>query len=66
MGETLMTGFHTWHCMCERVGQDSGYRHAESYLMHDMKKKIFHVGLHFLYGIWYGMCVPLHVHLDGE
>ena len=29
--------------------------------MHDMKKK-FHVGLHFLHGMWYDVCVPLHVH----
>ena len=29
--------------------------------MHDMKKK-FHVKLHFLYGMWYDVCVPLHVH----
>ena len=44
-GETPMTGFHTWHCMCEGVGQDSVYEHEESHLMHDMKK--FNVGLHF-------------------
>ena len=24
LGETPMTGFHTWRCMCEGVGQDSG------------------------------------------
>ena len=47
--------------MCEEVSQDSGYRHEESHLIHDMKKKI-HVGLHFLYGMWYDVCVPLHVH----
>ena len=55
-----MIGFHTWHYMCEGFGQDSGYRHEESHLMHGMKK--FHVGLHFLYGMWYDVCVPLHVH----
>ena len=32
-----MTDFHTWRCMCEGVGQDSGYGHEESHLMHDMK-----------------------------
>ena len=31
-----MTGFHTWRCMCEGVGQNSGYGHEESHLMHDM------------------------------
>ena len=25
LGETPMTGFHTWSCMCEGVGQDLGY-----------------------------------------
>ena len=24
LGKTPMTGFYTWHCMCEGVGQDSG------------------------------------------
>ena len=42
-----MTGFHTWCCMCEGVGQDSGYGHEESHLIHDMK--LFNVGVHFLY-----------------
>ena len=37
MGETPMTGFHTWRCMCEGVGQDSGYGHEPSHLIHDMK-----------------------------
>ena len=37
MGETPMTGFHTWRCMREGVGQDSGYRHEPSHLIHDMK-----------------------------
>ena len=37
VGETPMTGFHTWHFMCEGIGQNSGYGHEESYLMHDMK-----------------------------
>ena len=36
LGETPMTGFHTWCCMCKGVGQDSGYEHEESHLMHDM------------------------------
>ena len=36
LGETLMTSFHTWHFMCEGVGQDSDYGHEESHLMHDM------------------------------
>ena len=40
LGETSMTGFHTWHCMCEGVDQDSGYGHEESHLMHDMKYSI--------------------------
>ena len=35
LGETPMTGFHTWHCRCERVSWDSGYGHEESHLMHD-------------------------------
>ena len=25
LGETPITGFHTWLYMCEGVGQDSGY-----------------------------------------
>ena len=25
LGETLMTGFYTCHCMCEGVGQDLGF-----------------------------------------
>ena len=40
LGETSMTSFHTWHCMCEGVNQDSGYGHEESHLMHDMKYSI--------------------------
>ena len=32
-----MTGFHTWHYICEGVGQDSGYGHEGSHLIHDMK-----------------------------
>ena len=39
-----MTGFHTWSCRCEGVGQDSGCGHEESHLMHDMKP--LHVRLH--------------------
>ena len=35
LGETPMTGFHTWHCRCEGVSRDSGCGHEESYLMHD-------------------------------
>ena len=35
--ETQMTGFHTWCCMCERVGQDSSYGHEEFNLIYDMK-----------------------------
>ena len=49
LSETPMTGFHTWCCMCEGVGQDLGYGHEESHLIHDMK--LFHVGVHFLYGL---------------
>ena len=37
LGETQMTGFHTWHCKCEGVSQDLGYGHEESHLIHDMK-----------------------------
>ena len=37
MGETLTTGFHTWHCRCEGVSQDSSYGHEESHLIHDIK-----------------------------
>ena len=29
-----MTGFHTCHCGCERVGRDSGCGHEESHVMH--------------------------------
>ena len=36
-----MNDFSTWYCRCEGVGQDSGYVHEESHLMHDMKP--FHV-----------------------
>ena len=25
LGETPMISFHTWSCMCEGVGRDSGY-----------------------------------------
>ena len=32
-----MTGFHTWRCMCGGVSRDSGYKHEESHLMHDIK-----------------------------
>ena len=35
-----MTVFHTWRSMYEGVGQDSGYGHEESHLMHDMKYSI--------------------------
>ena len=28
-------------CMCEGIGQDSGYVHEESHLMHDMKYSIY-------------------------
>ena len=62
LGETPITGFHSWHCMREGINRDSGYGHVESNLMHDMKKKKFHVGLHFLYGMWYDVCVSLHVY----
>ena len=34
LGETPMTGFHTWHCRCEGVSRDSGCGHEESHLMH--------------------------------
>ena len=36
LGETSMTGFHTWHCRCEGVSRDSGCGHKKSHLMHDM------------------------------
>ena len=32
--------------------------------MHDMKK--FHIGLHFLNGMWFDVCMTLHVHLGRE
>ena len=35
LGETPMTGFHTWHCICEGVSQDSSCGHEESHLMND-------------------------------
>ena len=37
LGEIPMTGFHTWRRRCEGVGQDSGYGHEESHLIHDTK-----------------------------
>ena len=40
LGETPMIGFHTWHCMCERVNHNLGYGHEESHLMYDMKYSI--------------------------
>ena len=40
LGETLMTGFHTWRCRCEGVGRDSGCGHEKSHLMHDMEPSI--------------------------
>ena len=58
-----MTGFHTWRRRCEGVGQDSGYEHEESHLIHDTKHPC---RIAFLYGMWYDVCVPLHVHLGGE
>ena len=48
LGDTPMTGFHTWHCMCEGVDQDLGYGHEESYLMHDMKK----ISCRIAFSIW--------------
>ena len=35
LGETPMTGFHTWRCRCGGVGPDSGYGHKKSYLGHE-------------------------------
>ena len=35
LGETPMTGFHTWHCRCEGVSWDSGWGNEESHLLHD-------------------------------
>ena len=35
-----MTGFHTWHYKCEGVGQDLGFGHEESHLMHDTEHSI--------------------------
>ena len=51
-------------CICDGIGQDSGYGHEESHFMHDMKK--FHIGLHFLNGMWFDVFMPLHVHLGRE
>ena len=53
LGETPMTGFHTWRRRCEGVGQDLGYGHEESHLINDMK--LFHIELHFCmeYGVMY-------------
>ena len=36
-----MISFHTWHFMCEGVGQDSGYGHEEFHLMHAHEMKLF-------------------------
>ena len=35
-----VTVFTLGICMCEGFGQDSGYEHDESHLMHDMKYSI--------------------------
>ena len=50
--------------MCEGVGQDSGYGHEESHLIHNMKYSMY--DCIFLYGPWYDVYVPLHEHLGGE
>ena len=50
--------------MYEGVGQDSGYGYKESHLMPDMKK--FYIGLHFMNGMWFDVCMALHVHLGRE
>ena len=50
--------------MCEGVGKDSGCGHESSHLMHDMIYSIY--DCIFLYGMWYDVYVPLHVHLGGE
>ena len=34
-GGMPLTVFHTWRCMFEGVGRDSGCEHEESHLMHD-------------------------------
>ena len=36
-GGTPLTVFHTWRCMFEGVGRDSGCGHEESHLMHNTK-----------------------------
>ena len=35
--KTPMIGFHIWSRRCEGVGQDLGYGHEESHLIHEMK-----------------------------
>ena len=40
LGETPMTGFYTWCCMCEGVDQDSSCVHEKSHLMQDVKYSI--------------------------
>ena len=54
-----MTGFHTWHYRCDGVGRDSGCGHEESHLMHDI---YIPCRIAFFYGLWYDVCVSLHVH----
>ena len=50
--------------MCEGVGQDSGYGLEGFHLMHDMKYSIYNCI--FLYGMWFDLCISLHVHLGEE
>ena len=40
LGETPMTSFHTWLCMCEGVSRDS--RHGMRILISCMIKKKYH------------------------
>ena len=35
LGETLMTGFHTWHCRSEGVSWDSGCGYEQFHLMYN-------------------------------
>ena len=50
--------------MCEGAGQDSGYGHEESHLIHDSKYSM--VSLHLIWNVVCRVCVSLHVHLGGK
>ena len=58
-----MTGFHTLRRKCVGVGQDlgMGMKSLISFMTRNIPCKVA-----FMYGMWYDVCVPLHVHLGRE